>query len=84
VDELPGLLARRSDGAVLLVWETATLGYLSEDRRFRARALLAEADCAFVCTGQPQDGSHDYYGLYVDGDEVAHAEFHGAWIEWLA
>jgi hypothetical protein len=84
VDELPGLLVRRSEDGVLLVWETAVLGYLPEERRQQARALLAEADCAFVSTGQPQDGSHDYYGLYVDGDEVAHAEFHGAWIEWLA
>jgi hypothetical protein len=84
VDELPELLRRRSEGAVLLVWETAAFGYLPEERREQARALLAEADCVFVHTGQPEDGSHDYYGLYVDGDEVAHAEFHGAWIEWLA
>ena len=83
VDELPSLLARRRDDAVLLVWETAVLGYLPEERREQARALLAEADCVFVSTGRPQAGSHDYYGLYVDGDEVAHAEFHGAWIEWL-
>jgi hypothetical protein len=84
VDELPALLGRRNDGGVLLVWETAVLGYLPEERRSQARALLAGADCVFVRTGQPQDGSHDYYGLYVDEDEVAHAEFHGAWIEWLA
>jgi hypothetical protein len=84
VDELPGLLARRRDDGVLLVWETAALGYLPEERYAQARALLAEADCVFVRTGQPQDGSHDYYGLYVDDGEVAHAEFHGAWIEWLA
>jgi hypothetical protein len=83
VDELPGLLERGSDGAVLLVWETAALGYLPEARQEQARALLTEADCVFVHTGRPADGSHDYYGLYVDGDEVAHAEFHGAWIEWL-
>jgi hypothetical protein len=84
VDELPTLLARRRDDAVLLVWETAVLGYLPEERREQALALREEADCVFVWTGQPKDGSHDYYGLYVDGDEVAHAEFHGAWIEWLA
>ena len=84
VDELPALLERRADGAVLLAWETAVFGYLPEERRERARALLAEADCVFVHTGPPKDGSHDYYGLYVDDDEVAHAEFHGAWIEWLA
>ena len=84
VEELPGLLERRSDHGVLLVWETAVLGYLPGERRERARTLLAERDCIFVRCGQPQDGSHDYYGLYVAGDEVAHAEFHGAWIEWLA
>jgi len=84
VDELPRLLERGAGGAVLLVWETAALGYLPGERHERARELLAEADCVFVHTGQPQDGSHDYYGLYVDVDEVAHAEFHGAWIEWLA
>jgi hypothetical protein len=84
VDELPGLLARRRDDGVLLVWETAALGYLPAERYKQARAMLAEADCVFVRTGQPQGGSHDYYGLYVDDDEVAHAEFHGAWIEWLA
>jgi hypothetical protein len=84
VDELPKLLARRSQDAVQLVWETAVLGYLPPERRERARALLSAADCVFVRTGQPQDGSPDYYGLYVDADEVAHAEFHGAWIEWLA
>ena len=84
VDELPGLLARRREDGVLLVWETAALGYLPEERYKQTRTLLAEADCVFVRTGRPQDGSHDYYGLYVDDDEVAHAEFHGAWIEWLA
>jgi hypothetical protein len=84
VDQLPALLERRAEGGVLLAWETAVFGYLPEERRARARAMLAEADCVFVQTGQPEDGSHDYYGLYVDGDEVAHAEFHGAWIEWLA
>ncbi len=84
VDELPGLLGRRRADAVLLVWETAALGYLPQERRDEARALLDEADCVIVHTGLPQDGSHDYYGLYVDDDEVARAEFHGAWIEWLA
>lgn len=84
VDELPRLLERRSDDAQLLVWETAVFGYLPEERRERARELIAEADCVFVHTGRPGDESNDYYGLFVDDDEVAHAEFHGAWIEWLA
>ena len=84
VDALPRLLERQAQDAALVVWETAALGYLPQERRRRARGLLDEADCVFVHTGQPQDKSHDYYGLYIDDDEVAHAEFHGAWIEWLA
>jgi hypothetical protein len=84
VDELPALLSRRREGAVLLVWETAAFSYLPQERLDQARGLVADAECVFVRTGRPQDGSHDYYGLYVDRDEVAHGEFHGAWIEWLA
>jgi hypothetical protein len=84
VDELPGLLARGREGATLVVWETAAFGYLPPDRRRQANELLEASSAAFVHTGTPRDGSHDYYGLFVDGDEVAHAEFHGAWIEWLA
>jgi hypothetical protein len=83
VDELPALLERGADDGVLLVWETAALGYLPEEGQARVRDLLEQAGGVFVHTGRPQDGSQDYYGLYVDDDEVAHAEFHGAWIEWL-
>ena len=84
LEELPALLARRREDRPLLVWQTAALGYLPGERQARVRALLADAGVVFVETSRPGDGSHDYYGLYVDGDEVAHAEFHGAWIEWLA
>jgi hypothetical protein len=84
LDELPGLLARQRDGAVLLVWQTAALNYLPRERQHEVRRLLAEADVAYVETWRPSDGSHDYYGLYVDGDEVAHGEFHGAWLDWRA
>jgi hypothetical protein len=84
VEELPTLLRRRREDMPLLVWQTAALGYLPEERQARVRELIAEAGVVFAETSRPSDGSHDYYGLYVDGDEVAHAEFHGAWIEWLA
>lgn len=83
-EELPALLARRDGGAPLLVWQTAALNFLPRERQARVRELIADSGAAFVETWQPQDGSHDYYGLYVDGDEVAHADFHGAWMEWLA
>jgi len=94
LDELPALLERRRDDALLLVWQSASLNYLPSDRRDRVRELLAEAGSdgplAFAETWQPVDGSHDYYGLYVQvwpsGErvEVAHSDFHGAWLEWRA
>jgi len=84
LEELPGLLARRRAAVPLVVWQTAALGYLPDERQRRVRELISGAGVVFVETAQPLDGSHDYYGLFVGGDEVAHGEFHGAWIEWLA
>lgn len=83
VEELPALLERRREDVPLLVWQTAALSYLPEERQENVRALIADAGVVYVETWHPSDGSHDYYGLYVDGDEVAHGEHHGTWIEWL-
>jgi hypothetical protein len=94
LDELPSLLARRRDGALPLVWQTAALNYLPAERRERVRELLSAAGAAgplaFVETWQPLDGRHDHYGLFVqiwpDGGrvEVAHSDFHGRWLDWRA
>jgi len=84
LDELPGLLERADRDVPLLVWQTAALTYLPAGRRRAVRDLLSAAGVAYVETSQPTDGSHDYYGLFVDGTEVAHAEFHGAWLDWRA
>jgi hypothetical protein len=78
LDELPALLARGPN----LVWTTAALEYLPAKREARVRELIAAAGVPFVEATRPVDRSHDYWGLMVDGDEVAHAEFHGAWIDW--
>lgn len=80
VDELPALLARSPN----LVWSTAALNYLPPERQERVRELIAEAGVPFVEAWRPRDGSNDYYGVFVNGDEVAHGEFHGAWVDWLA
>jgi hypothetical protein len=80
LDELPGLLARGPN----LVWSTAALTYMAADRQEQVRELLRASGVPFVEADRPRDGSHDYYGLFVDGDEVAHAEFHGAWLDWRA
>ncbi|HET7568849.1 MAG TPA: DUF2332 domain-containing protein [Gaiellaceae bacterium] len=94
VDLLPALLERRRDDALLLVWQSAALNYLPREGQQRVRELLAEAGeegpLAFVETWRPLDGSHDHYGLFVQiwpsGErvEVAHADFHGAWLAWRA
>jgi hypothetical protein len=84
VEELPALLGRFRDDGLVVVWQTAALNYLPRERQELVRAVLARDGVAFVETWQPNDGSHEYYGLFVDGDEVAHADFHGAWLDWRA
>lgn len=93
VDLLPAELERRSPEALTVVFQTATLGYVPTERRkavYEAIEAAGEAGpLAFVSTGQPVDGSDEHYGLSVtvwpEGERtiVAHAGFHGQWLEWL-
>ena len=93
VELLPEYLARRRDDALTVVFETAVLGYVDEDRRRRVydsvETAAAEGPLAFVSAGQPADGAQTHYGLSVTTwpggarEIVLHANFHGAWIEWL-
>lgn len=93
VELLPELLARRRDDALTVVLQVASSVYLSPDGRARLAETLREAGAhgplALVSTGQPQDGSADYWGLRItvwpDGSEetVANADFHAAWLDWL-
>jgi hypothetical protein len=94
VAELPALLERRDDDALMLVWQTAVFSYLSVDERRAAREALARAGAegrlALVEATRPLDGSDDYYGLRVQiwpgGErvELAHGDWHGAWLDWRA
>ena len=91
---LPELLAAHDPDVLTVVFETAVLGYLSYEDWERVGDSLAEAgrdgSLAFVWTARPAEDVHDYWGLWLqlwpgNGPElVAHADFHGAWIEWLA
>ncbi len=93
VDLLPAELERRSPDALTVVFQTAALGYVPEERRRAVYAALEAAGkagpLAFVSAGQPADGSDQHYGLSVtvwpNGERriVAHAGFHGQWLEWL-
>jgi hypothetical protein len=93
---LPNALAERRDDALTLVWQTAVLQYFPHARRREAVEMIASAAAsggpiAFVETVSPSDGSRTYYGLTArlwpgDGEpkELAHGDFHGAWIDWRA
>jgi hypothetical protein len=92
--ELPRLLRARRPDAVTLVYQTAVIGYMEPERRELVYAALVDAArdgaLAYAGTHSPLDQSDRYYGLAVqtwpDGgarEVVAHADFHGAWIEWL-
>ena len=92
VEVLQRLLVARAPDALTVVFQTAVLGYLEESGWARVQELLAEAgrdgSLAFVWTARPAEDIHDHWGLWLqqwpgDGPElVAHADFHGAWLDW--
>jgi hypothetical protein len=93
VELLPKLLAERRPDVLTLVWQTSVFGYLSAEQRNAVRRALTRSGedgrLAFVEATRPRDRAGTYYGLFVTvwpggwRQEVAHADFHGAWIDWL-
>jgi hypothetical protein len=94
VELLPSVLTdRRSDG-LTVVFQTATLGYLEPEQRSRLREALAAAGAArplaFVSTGRPREAGATHWGVtlhsWPGGDRtlLAEADYHGAWLAWLA
>jgi hypothetical protein len=91
VDLLPEVLAAQPADGLTVVFQTATWGYLDDDRRAQLRASLEEAGrtrpLAFVSTGAPRVEEH-CWGLrlvYWPGarrEFAGHADFHGAWLRW--
>jgi hypothetical protein len=94
LDELPRLLERRRAGSLSVVYATAVLGYLSDEDRARFRELMRGAGAvgplAFVSTGQSAHDEHTRWAMKVtiwpggDRESIALADFHGAWLDWLA
>jgi hypothetical protein len=92
-DVLPDLLRSRAPDVVTVVWQTAVLGYLPDDRRRMVHDALSRAGrdghLAYVGTTTANDGSDLHYGLTIqtwpggEREQLAHADFHGAWIDWL-
>jgi hypothetical protein len=94
VERLPALLAERLPGALTIVFQTAVRGYLSREAWTEILRTLDDAGRTFplalVSVSQPAAGEHRYWGLWLrlwpDGQKqlLAHAGFHGQWLEWLA
>jgi hypothetical protein len=91
VAELPGLLASASD-RLTVVLQTAVFGYIGAEGAERIYETLDDAAArrplAYVGSHQPGPDVHTYWALAVrvwpgERETVAHADFHGAWIEWL-
>jgi hypothetical protein len=93
VERLPELLAERQLGALTVVFATAVIGYLGKEGHDRIVAALEEAGrqfpLAYLWTARPRPGEHGHWGIWArllpDGEDLllAHAGFHGQWLEWL-
>jgi hypothetical protein len=93
VERLPGLLAERLPGALTVVFQTAVRGYLSPESWKSMLTALDEAGrqfpLALISVSRPAPGEDRYWGLWLrlwpDGEKrlLAHAGFHGQWVEWL-
>jgi hypothetical protein len=89
VEELPDVLTQ-STGGLMVVFQTASFGYIGDDGRARVRSVLEDVGrtrpLAFISTGKPRAG--DDWGLrivYWPGGErefAGHADFHGTWLSW--
>jgi hypothetical protein len=94
VERLPELLAERLPGALTVVFQTAVRGYIGRENWKRMLLGLDEAGrkfpLALVSVSQPAADEHRFWGLWLrlwpDGEKhlLAHAGFHGQWLEWLA
>jgi hypothetical protein len=93
VDLLPALLSGRRTDSLTIVLQVAAAGYLDEEGWQKLRAALdeggREGPLAYVFAGHPEPLSHQHWGLWLttwpDGErtQLAYADFHGAWLDWL-
>ena len=92
VDLLPTVLAERDPAALTVVFQTASLGYLSSERRAQLLGCIEragrEGPLAFLTTAfDPEvEGGFPLELTIWPADwkrRLAHMDFHGAWLEWL-
>jgi hypothetical protein len=92
VELLPRVLAKRDPEALTVVFQTASLGYLTDERRDRLyneiEAGGRKAPLAFL-TAAFDESLEGCWPLELtvwprgEARRLAHQDFHGAWIEWL-
>ena len=91
---LPGLLARRADDALTIVYATAVLGYVGSERWAQVGETIDAVAAgggrlALLWTDRPAPGVHDHWGLWLrlwpeaEPRLLLEADFHGAWLSWL-
>jgi len=96
VDVLPGLLADRCDGAVTVVFQTASTGYLAQERYDLLRRVLDDAGAdgrplAWVSSRRREEReTHDDDRWELElriwpepARLLALVDFHGNWLDWL-
>lgn len=90
---LPDVLAGRRDGALTVVYETAVLGYVSDEGRQEVFATLdragAEGPLALVRTAHPGEDRAEHYAISIrlwphEREIPVFAGYHGQWLEWRA
>jgi len=92
---LPGLLAERDEGALTVVFQTASTGYLQPEQRAELRELLetagGEGPLGWVSTRaveereEKRDDSYELeVALWPGGTRrfLLRCDFHGNWIRW--
>jgi hypothetical protein len=94
LDLLPGILQARSDDALMVVFQTISTVYLTDDERNRLRATVdeagAEGPLAWISTPTPEEhgqrrGDYPLELAMWPGDErriVARMNVRGEWLEW--
>lgn len=92
---LPGLLAERDDDALLVVFQTLSTVYLTDDDRARLRELVdaagEEGPLAWISTPTPEEHGQrrgDYpleLAIWPPGERriVARMNVRGEWLEWV-
>jgi hypothetical protein len=94
LDLLPGILQARSHDALMVVFQTISTVYLTDDERNRLRATIdeagAEGPLAWISTPTPEEhgqrrGDYPLELAMWPGDErriVARMNVRGEWLEW--